>query len=83
MVGRWAVYRNGRARWGGEPDVLVGRVVSVSPCGLQFTVADSASSGRVWTRDLLSLHRWRWLTRLTAASHAAGVPRGVSKFLGG
>jgi hypothetical protein len=54
VVGRWAVYANGRARWGGESPVLFGRIVSV--LDRQFVVArdDPDDSGKVWTRDLLA-----------------------------
>lgn len=58
VIGQWAVYRNGRARWGGEPYFLSGEIVSVTECGYQFRVRPTGDdSGRVWTRDLLSLHK--------------------------
>lgn len=79
VIGKWAVYRNGRARWGGEPHVLVGQIKAVTECGYQFTVETHGDgSGRIWTRDLISTHTFKFFATKAARSVLATEPQASS-----
>jgi hypothetical protein len=78
-VGSWIVYANGRARWGGEPAVLRGRVRRVDD-HLVVVEVDDDSSGKVWRRDVLSVHTFGLMARRACARALAAAPAPAPRF---